>query len=114
MRITKLLLAGGLVLGGCMPSSKAPEPTAPPGTAAFFEQQRANCAARGGTFGNAPGDASKICFITPKDANQACRQGSDCEGHCLARSQTCAPVTPLFGCHEVLLSGGRRATVCLD
>ncbi len=114
MRMTRFLMVVLVVLGACMPWAKAPEPTAQPGTAAFTDQLRASCEARGGSFGNAPGDATKVCFITPKDANQACRQGSDCEGHCLARSQTCAPVTPLYGCHEVLLSGGLRSTVCLD
>ncbi|MDV7144225.1 hypothetical protein R3X27_16185 [Tropicimonas sp. TH_r6] len=112
MRI--VLLASLLVLAACNPLDRVPEPTAPPGSAAFFEEQRAICEARGGTFVDSESRPTKICFVTPKDAGEGCSQRSDCEGECLARSRSCAPVIPLVGCHEVLMSGGMPATVCLQ
>ena len=111
MRIFILSLVALAVLAGCKPVSK---PTAPEGTPEFVEQQRAICERRGGSWGSGTGRATNICFLTPKDANQPCAQSSDCEGQCLARSRTCAPVMPLLGCHEVLMAGGFPATVCLD
>ena len=113
MRVLFSLLACLAILVACMPGNPS-KPTAPVGTIEYLEQQREICEARGGRFGGAPGNATKVCYIEPKDANQACSRASDCEGHCLARSRTCAPIIPLFGCNEVLMEGGRPATVCLD
>lgn len=114
MRFVIPLLVGVLLLSGCKTPIGEPDPTALPGTPEFFEEQREICEAKGGRFGNVPGGKTKLCFITPSDANQGCLQGSDCEGVCLARSRSCAPVIPLYGCNEVLLEGGRPATVCRD
>lgn len=109
-----LPLACLMALTACLPERTPPEPQAAPGTAEFFQELRESCEARGGNFGKAPGGATSLCYITPKDANQPCSQKSDCEGLCLARSRTCAPVVPMFGCNEVLLDGGTRAEICLD
>ena len=114
MRSIAALLICFVALAGCKLTGGASRPAAPEGTAAYIEQQRARCAARGGSFGASPGRATQVCFITPKDAGKACSKASDCEGQCLARSRTCAPVSPLFGCNEVLLDGGLTATACLD
>lgn len=56
----------------------------------------------------------KSCQTPLRDSGKQCRQDRDCEGQCLARSRTCAPYTPLFGCHEVLQDNGQQVTVCLD
>ena len=32
----------------------------------------------------------------------------------LARSGTCAPITPMFGCNDILQDDGREVTLCLD
>lgn len=106
------LVAGLLVLAACNPISGPRE--AAEGTAAFVEQERERCTARGGNFGSGSKGDVNICYVTPKDANQPCSQASDCEGQCLARSRTCAPVIPLLGCNEVLLNGGQVAELCLD
>lgn len=103
-----------LVLAGCLPGRKPPEPTAPVGTAEYAEQQRTICEARGGNFAPAPGSGLSVCFETPKDANAPCNSASDCDGACLARSRTCSPVKPLLGCNEVLLDGGQLAEICVD
>ncbi|MFD0978320.1 hypothetical protein [Tropicimonas aquimaris] len=109
-----LLLACLLALAACLPERSPPGPQAAPGTPEFFQEQKASCEARGGQFGKAPGGATSVCFITTRDANETCSQNSDCEGMCLARSRTCTPVVPMFGCNEVLLDGGIRAEICLD
>ncbi|WP_096786331.1 hypothetical protein [Rhodobacter sp. CZR27] len=54
------------------------------------------------------------CVKTPRDAGKRCSRDSDCSGHCLARSQTCAPFDPLIGCNDILDDEGRRITLCLD
>ncbi len=90
-----------------------PEPEAEPD--ARFAAARAICKKDGGRFGRAPGGGeARICFRTPRDANEPCRTGADCEGACLARSRTCAPILPLLGCHDVILSNGLRATECVQ
>lgn len=92
----------------------APAEEAPP-EPDIFAQARAVCEAEDGRFGRAPGGTeARICFRTPDDANQPCRTNADCEGPCLARSRTCAPILPLLGCHDVILSSGMRATECIQ
>lgn len=76
-------------------------------------EQRAQCDKDGGNWGKAPGNGTFTCFRTLSDANKTCSRESDCQGLCLARSRTCTPVTPLFGCNEVLGSNGLRQTRCV-
>lgn len=59
-------------------------------------------------------DGLMRCLKMTKDAGKRCTNGSQCEGYCLARSNTCAPATPLFGCNDILLDNGVRATQCID
>lgn len=54
------------------------------------------------------------CVHYTRDAGKACRRPGDCEGECLARSGSCAPIRPLFGCNEILDDMGRPVTLCLD
>ncbi len=116
--------AGGLPDGQAPAAADAPsdgqddaaDPTGEaPREADIFARARALCEAEGGRFGRAPGATeARICFRTPDDANQPCRTNADCEGPCLARSRTCAPILPLLGCHDVILSSGMRATECIQ
>ena len=46
------------------------------------------------------------CITPTRDAGKSCRKAGDCEGLCLARSRTCAPIEPLFGCNAVLQEDG--------
>ena len=80
----------------------------------LVETERAACLARGGQFARGGIAGQYVCFITPKDAGQACSASTDCEGLCLARSRSCAPVKPLFGCNEVLTRSGQVSTLCVD
>lgn len=74
--------------------------------------QRAACEEDGGRWGAVPGTITFTCFRITKDANQPCETERDCEGLCLARSRTCAPQKPFFGCHEILSASGLRQTIC--
>lgn len=76
--------------------------------------QRAACEKDGGRWGRAPGRDAFVCYRITRDANRPCNSERDCEGVCLARSRTCAPQSPLFGCHEVLSSSGVRQTLCTE
>jgi len=84
-----------------------------PPSEAILAQQRASCERDGGRF-MPRGTGFYACIHQTSDAGHQCQAASDCEGACLARSRTCAPMTPLFGCQEVFTLPGRRETVCTD
>lgn len=91
-----------------IPSSPAPQGESP-----LLAQQRAACAREGGRLQSLTG-GNVSCIRQTRDAGQACTGAGACEGACLARSGTCAPITPLFGCHEVLLAPGSTVTQCVE
>lgn len=96
-------------------AADAPPPPVPAEAepeAAKSEAQIA-CERRKGVWADA-GSGLRACVSSTRDAGKACRKAGDCEGECLARSGTCAPFTPLFGCNEVFDDTGRRMTQCLD
>ena len=72
------------------------------------------CEKQGGTWRNAGKSSAKTCIKPTRDAGKQCRKQGDCDSECLARSGTCAPVKPLFGCNEILQYDGRRVTLCVD
>ena len=76
--------------------------------------QRAACVKHGGRFGAGGLSGSYVCYEPTRDANKRCSSASDCDGMCLARSRTCTPVKPLFGCNEVLTISGRVTKVCIN
>lgn len=88
-------------------SGSGPEP-APPSA-----EQRA-CTAKGGIWSATGASPLRTCLTPTRDAGKSCRKESDCDGLCLARSRTCAPVKPLFGCNDILQADGTRATLCMD
>lgn len=59
------------------------------------------------------GDA-RACIFQTRDAGKQCDRESQCDGVCLARSGTCSPFKPLYGCNEILQDNGARVTLCLD
>jgi len=88
-----------------------PAPVVPPALTAAA----AACAKIGGRYASrGTGSSSYACFTTPRDAGKSCTKAGDCSSACLARSLSCAPLQPLFGCHEVLTDRGQRVTQCLD
>ncbi|MEZ5751174.1 MAG: hypothetical protein R3D60_04135 [Paracoccaceae bacterium] len=93
------------------------EPAAPlpPPDPPMLAQQRAACAREGGELLSRGGrQGIYYCAHRTRDAGQRCDEASDCEGICLARSGTCAPLRPLFGCQEVFTDPGRRETLCME
>ncbi len=113
--IARVLLISALALAGC--PSDAPEESGPPDLSGFNPEAAAEagsaCTAKGGNWSTG-GSGGFVCITPTRDANQRCSTGRDCEGLCLARSQSCAPIKPFFGCHEVLGDSGLRATLCTD
>ncbi len=83
-------------------------PASPPAS-----PEEAACRKKGGTWATV-GKAGRACVEYTKDAGKSCTRGTQCEGLCLARSGTCAPITPLFGCNDILQDDGTRATLCID
>lgn len=72
------------------------------------------CERDGGRWGPAQGKSVFVCYRDLADAGRGCLTADDCDGLCLARSRSCSPIEPFFGCHEVLLKGGQPATLCID
>jgi hypothetical protein len=71
------------------------------------------CERKRGTWADT-GGGLMICIVPTRDGGKRCTRESQCEGLCLARSQTCAPVDPLMGCNEILQDNGTRATLCIE
>ena len=76
-------------------------------------EQRA-CEKDGGNWALAPSKVGFTCYRQTRDASEPCAKDTDCQGLCLARSRTCAPITPFFGCHEILSASGTRQTLCIE
>ena len=109
-----LALACALALQSCKPAPENPYPGAENFGTQLLEKLRSECEDTGGRFGTGGAAGGLVCHRTPADANRQCRKQSDCSTQCLARSGTCAPVAPLFGCNEVLTDQGQRVTLCVD
>jgi hypothetical protein len=111
MRRAALVLLAALALAGCRESAApAPEPLLPD----LLEQATRDCTRQGGRMVSGGFAGAMTCQRDMPDAGRQCTKAGDCQGDCLARSGTCAPVSPLFGCNEILLANGQRATLCRD
>jgi hypothetical protein len=102
---------GAVAEGSAAPDSDAAE-AAPPEPVKSPQQQL--CEAGRGVWGQSPDTGAFLCQKRTSDAGKICRQKGDCQGECLARSGTCAPVAPLLGCNDILDDQGREMTQCLD
>jgi hypothetical protein len=72
------------------------------------------CEKKGGKWFKVGKGDKRACVHQTKDAGKRCERESQCDGVCLARSGTCSPLKPLFGCNEILQDNGARVTLCLD
>lgn len=72
------------------------------------------CEKRGDIWAKAGSSAAHACVKRTKDGGKRCTDSTQCQGQCLARSGTCSPYAPLFGCNEILDDNGRQMTLCLD
>lgn len=88
------------------------EPSVIPAAPASAEEIR--CVKAGGLWAGTGKSGAKACVRPTRDAGKACTRQTQCEGYCLARSRSCAPVTPLFGCNDILQPDGREVTLCID
>jgi len=114
-RVLPLFLgAMALFLVACLPKDTADDANSGPVGPARVKAERAQCEAQGGSFARAGLAQALTCVKPTGDANRSCSSGAQCEGYCLARSGTCAPVSPLFGCNDILTDRGARATICID
>jgi hypothetical protein len=100
------------------PAPPAADPVAPPVAAPAVPEAAKTpgqiaCERKKGIWSKA-GKGGFSCISKTRDAGKECRAAKDCEGLCLARSGTCAPFKPLFGCNEILDDMGRRMTLCID
>lgn len=113
MPVPRLLSLGAplifLALAGCIDDG-AEEGRLPP---TQTEAAEATCLAEGGEW-ISRGPARMFCERQTRDGGASCQTSSDCETVCLARSRTCAPVTPLLGCHQVLGRSGSVSTLCTE
>ncbi|SFI51507.1 hypothetical protein [Celeribacter neptunius] len=117
MRIPLLILLSALGLSACQ--QEQPRDVSGYGVSTIdpntTQTEKTACEARGGTFRPAGLAGLMTCFETPKDAGKSCGKSGDCStGQCLARSRSCSPITPLFGCNEVLDAEGRVVSLCVD
>lgn len=102
--------ADEVATGGVEAAAEAAEVAAPPPRKS--ERQIA-CERKRGTWADT-GGGLMICIQPTRDGGKRCTRESQCDGVCLARSGTCAPVKPLLGCNEVLQDNGVRATLCIE
>lgn len=94
-----------------------PAPTVPPVVeepARVPGPEELACLKTGGQWAVAGKAGGMTCVRTLRDAGKSCRKKSDCEGDCLARSNTCSPISPLFGCNDILQDNGVMVTLCID
>ena len=108
--IVACMIGALLVVLACTPE----ESGLPPVGEELVAIEKARCEAAGDIWGRAGAESAFTCFRRTRDAGKRCTRAGDCEGACLARSQSCAPLDPLIGCQEVLTASGRRAMLCLD
>ena len=85
-----------------------PEPEAPKSAGQML------CEKSKGQWMSAGDTGANYCASLTRDGGRQCHKKSDCQGQCLARSGTCSPITPLYGCNDILEKDGGEVTMCID
>ncbi|MEZ5912412.1 MAG: hypothetical protein R3D84_09480 [Paracoccaceae bacterium] len=111
MRLVLCTLVVFVALLGCQPGAKKAE--LPPVGEDLVAAMRTACEADGGSF-QPTSNGTMACVRFTRDGGKQCDRASQCQGDCLARSGTCAPITPLFGCQEIFQDDGTRITECVQ
>jgi hypothetical protein len=98
------------------PEPPTPEPATPepPPPVVVKSPAQITCERRGGRWSVTGGGAAAFCQTPTRDGGKSCRASTDCTGYCLEKSRTCAPVTPMLGCHDILNEAGRMLTQCIN
>ena len=105
---------------GCPPAAvaaaveAAAAAAAPPPPAPLKSPEERACEKTGGRFAPSGTSGALSCVRQTRDGGKRCSRARDCEGLCLARSMTCSPITPVFGCQDILQQDGLRVTECVD
>jgi hypothetical protein len=111
MRVFLGALVAVCLLSACQEDRRATEDlTGPERVAVEFQ----SCEKKGGRFSRAGKAGVYTCVLQTRDAGKTCTMSSQCESACLARSRTCAPLTPLLGCNDILNNAGVRLTQCVE
>lgn len=108
---------GKVEAGKVDPAEPPPtKPAAPPEVVEIqpLSSEELACLKKGGTWSGAGFAGAKACVKLTRDGGKSCKREKDCEGYCLAKSKTCAPVTPMFGCNEIVQDNGMVVTLCID
>jgi hypothetical protein len=96
------------------PAAEAPAAKAAPVVEEPKGRAQITCEKGGGRWTTIGDGAGQSCVRKTRDGGKSCKTEDQCDGQCLARSRTCAPFDPLWGCNEVLQGDGRRVTLCLN
>ena len=94
--------------------SPAPTDAAPALDTPSKSPSQIACEEDGGTWARAGAGGGMSCVRRTRDGGKQCDSKTDCQGECLARSRTCAPIQPLFGCNAVLMDNGAEVSLCID
>jgi hypothetical protein len=93
----------------------AVEEAAPELPPALKSAAQKKCERGGGSYVAVGGNKDfRTCVKRTRDANKSCDEDSDCQGKCLARSRTCAPIDPLLGCNDILNDYGLVLRECVQ
>ncbi|MBN2631641.1 MAG: hypothetical protein JXR75_14010 [Rhodobacteraceae bacterium] len=90
------------------------ETAAPAAPVAVKTAAQLACEKRRGVWSSTGAGKAAFCQTPTRDGGKSCRASSDCSGYCLAKSGTCAPVSPMLGCHDILDDAGRMLTQCIN
>ena len=91
-----------------------PGDAVPPAPVVAKSPSQIACEEDGGIWARAGSGGGMACVRPTRDAGKQCSRKDDCQGECLARSRTCAPVQPLFGCNAVLMDNGAEVNLCIE
>lgn len=98
-----------------LPEEVAVPQAAPQVPQAAKSAAQVRCERGGGKYVTVNSNSNlRSCVKITRDAGKSCDREGDCQGQCLARSRTCSPIDPMFGCHEVLQQNGQAVTLCVN
>ena len=115
MRIAAFLMAAGLILSACTPTTEV-------ASIDSAASAIATCTQRGGEMQQVGRAQTWQCIMQYGDAAKPCTDGSQCQGDCLAENGEasgevkgqCAPTSNRFGCRTTIENGVAKPTLCID
>lgn len=96
------------------PGEPAPKPDLEEVPVTPKSEMQLACEKKGSKWFKIGSGNKHACVRETKDSGKRCEKESQCDGVCLARSGTCSPFKPLYGCNEILQDNGARVTLCLE